>query len=176
MQEIYILIKSEGIYDSQTSSPVAAFMDKEAAEKECKRLNNEMDDLYQRFYNLFGSDDADEKCADFVEFLENRIAIKILKAEHPDYYDFYIKTDGLCNIDNDNQDDLELSNEIYCLIDDIYLNDADKLCKYAKESYKDIVLDKIKVYVEYKNKCSYGDFYEGLPSYYVTDESIPLYN
>lgn len=45
MQEIYILIKSEGIYDSQTSFPVAAFMNRQAAEKECKRLNDEMDDL-----------------------------------------------------------------------------------------------------------------------------------
>lgn len=176
MQEIYILIKSEGIYDSQTSFPVAAFMNREAAEKECKRLNDEMDDLDQRFHKLFGSDDADEKCADFGKFLENKIAIKILKVEHPDYYDFYIKTDGLCNVDDDKPKDLELSNEIYHLIDDIYLNDADKLCKYAKEAYKDIVLDKIKVYVEYKNKCSYSDFYEGLPSYYVTNESIPLYN
>jgi len=49
MQEIYILIKSEGIYDSQTSFPVAAFMNREAAEKECKRLNDEMDDLQSLF-------------------------------------------------------------------------------------------------------------------------------
>lgn len=174
MQKIFVLIKCEGIYDTSTSSPCAAFLRKDDADKECKRLNDEMDSLRKAFGELFEID-GDENF-DFGEFIEDHLIIKILEDEYPEYYDFFIKTDKLASVNNDDPNEITLCDEICELIYDKYINDFDKLRRYAKKFYDDTIVKKVEVYTEYRKNCSYGDIYEGLPSYYVSSEGILLYD
>lgn len=176
MTNVYILMKSEGQYDSRSENAVAVFTDKSKAEKECKRLNDEMNELQDKFLSLFGNtDDIADNGIEFAHYLEDDLAVKILQCEYPEYYDFYVKSNRLYDID-DNPKDIELSNKIYERID-FYSNEAAILCSYAdKFNLGKEVIDKIKVYTEYVRNCSYHNIYEGLPSYYVPESEIPLYN
>ena len=176
MTNVYILMKSEGQYDSRSENAVAVFTDKSKAEKECKRLNDEMNELQDKFLSLFGNtDDIADNGIEFAHYLEDNLAVKILQCEYPEYYDFYVKSNRLYDID-DNPKDIELSNKIYERID-FYSNEPAILCSYAdKFNLGKEVIDKIKVYTEYVRNCSYHDIYEGLPSYYVPESEIPLYN
>ena len=176
MTNVYILMKSEGQYDSRSENAVAVFTDKSKAEKECKRLNDEMNELQDKFLSLFGNnDDIADNGIEFAHYLEDDLAVKILQCEYPEYYDFYVKSNRLYDID-DNPKDIELSNKIYERID-FYSNEPAILCSYAdKFNLGKEVIDKIKVYPEYVRNCSYHDIYEGLPSYYVPESEIPLYN
>ena len=176
MTNVYILMKSEGQYDSRSESAVAVFTDKSKADKECKRLNDEMNELQDKFLSLFGNnDDIADNGIEFAHYLEDDLAVKILQCEYPEYYDFYVKSNRLYDID-DNPKDIELSNKIYERID-FYSNEPAILCSYAdKFNLGKEVIDKIKVYTEYVRNCSYHDIYEGLPSYYVPESEIPLYN
>ena len=176
MTNVYILMKSEGQYDSRSENAVAVFTDKSKAEKECKRLNDEMNKLQDKFLSLFGNtDDIADNGIEFAHYLEDDLAVKILQCEHPEYYDFYVKSSRLSDID-DNPKDIELSNKIYERID-FYSNEPAILCSYAdKFNLGKEVIDKIKVYTEYVRNCSYHNIYEGLPSYYVPESEIPLYN
>lgn len=176
MTNVYILMKSEGQYDSRSENAVAVFTDKSKAEKECKRLNDEMNELQDKFLSLFGNnDDIADNGIEFAHYLEDDLAVKILQCEYPEYYDFYVKSNRLYDID-DNPKDIELSNKIYERID-FYSNEPAILCSYAdKFNLGKEVIDKIKVYTEYVRNCSYHDIYEGLPSYYVPESEIPLYN
>ena len=176
MTNVYILMKSEGQYDSCSENAVAVFTDKSKAEKECKRLNDEMNELQDKFLSLFGNtDDIDDNGIEFAHYLEDDLAVKILQCEYPEYYDFYVKSNRLYDID-DNPKDIELSNKIYKRID-FYSNEPAILCSYAdKFNLGKEVIDKIKVYTEYVRNCSYRNIYEGLPSYYVPESEIPLYN
>lgn len=176
MTNVYILMKSEGQYDSCSENAVAVFTDKSKAEKECKRLNDEMNELQDKFLSLFGNnDDIADNGIEFAHYLEDDLAVKILQCEYPEYYDFYIKSNRLYDID-DNPKDIELSNKIYERID-FYSNEPAILCSYAdKFNLGKEVIDKIKVYTEYVRNCSYHNIYEGLPSYYVPESEIPLYN
>ncbi len=176
MTNVYILMKSEGQYDSCSENAVAVFTDKSKAEKECKRLNDEMNELQDKFLSLFGNnDDIADNGIEFAHYLEDNLAVKILQCEYPEYYDFYVKSNRLYDID-DNPKDIELSNKIYERID-FYSNEPAILCSYAdKFNLGKEVIDKIKVYTEYVRNCSYHDIYEGLPSYYVPESEIPLYN
>ena len=176
MTNVYILMKSEGQYDSRSESAVAVFTDKSKADKECKRLNDEMNELQDKFLSLFGNtDDIADNGIEFAHYLEDNLAVKILQCEYPEYYDFYVKSNRLYDID-DNPKDIELSNKIYERID-FYSNEPAILCSYAdKFNLGKEVIDKIKVYTEYVRNCSYHDIYEGLPSYYVPESEIPLYN
>ena len=176
MTNVYILMKSEGQYDSRSENAVAVFTDKSKAEKECKRLNDEMNELQDKFLSLFGNtDDIADNGIEFAHYLEDDLAVKILQCEYPEYYDFYVKSNRLYDID-DNPKDIELSNKIYERID-FYSNEPTILCSYAdKFNLGKEVIDKIKVYTEYVRNCSYHNIYEGLPSYYVPESEIPLYN
>ena len=176
MTNVYILMKSEGQYDSCSENAVAVFTDKSKAEKECKRLNDEMNELQDKFLSLFGNtDDIADNGIEFAHYLEDDLAVKILQCEYPEYYDFYVKSNRLYDID-DNPKDIELSNKIYKRID-FYSNEPAILCSYAdKFNLGKEVIDKIKVYTEYVRNCSYHNIYEGLPSYYVPESEIPLYN
>ena len=176
MTNVYILMKSEGQYDSRSENAVAVFTDKSKAEKECKRLNDEMNELQDKFLSLFGNnDDIADNGIEFAHYLEDDLAVKILQCEYPEYYDFYVKSNRLYDID-DNPKDIELSNKIYERID-FYSNEPAILCSYAdKFNLGKEVIDKIKVYTEYVRNCSYHNIYEGLPSYYVPESEIPLYN
>ena len=176
MTNVYILMKSEGQYDSRSENAVAVFTDKSKAEKECKRLNYEMNELQDKFLSLFGNtDDIADNGIEFAHYLEDDLAVKILQCEYPEYYDFYVKSNRLYDID-DNPKDIELSNKIYERID-FYSNEPAILCSYAdKFNLGKEVIDKIKVYTEYVRNCSYHNIYEGLPSYYVPESEIPLYN
>ena len=176
MTNVYILMKSEGQYDSYSENAVAVFTDKSKAEKECKRLNDEMNELQDKFLSLFGNtDDIADNGIEFAHYLEDDLAVKILQCEYPEYYDFYVKSNRLYDID-DNPKDIELSNKIYERIDS-YSNEPAILCSYAdKFNLGKEVIDKIKVYTEYVRNCSYHNIYEGLPSYYVPESEIPLYN
>lgn len=176
MTNVYILMKSEGQYDSRSENAVAVFTDKSKADKECKRLNDEMNELQDKFLSLFGNtDDIADNGIEFAHYLEDDLAVKILQCEYPEYYDFYIKSNRLYDID-DNPKDIELSNKIYERID-FYSNEPAILCSYAdKFNLGKEVIDKIKVYTEYVRNCSYHNIYEGLPSYYVPESEIPLYN
>lgn len=176
MTNVYILMKSEGQYDSCSENAVAVFIDKAKAEKECKRLNDEMNELQDKFLSLFGNnDDIADNGIEFAHYLEDDLAVKILQCEYPEYYDFYVKSNRLYDID-DNPKDIELSNKIYERID-FYSNEPAILCSYAdKFNLGKEVIDKIKVYTEYVRNCSYHNIYEGLPSYYVPESEIPLYN
>ena len=176
MTNVYILMKREGQYDSYSENAVAVFTDKSKAEKECKRLNDEMNELQDKFLSLFGNnDDIADNGIEFAHYLEDDLAVKILQCEYPEYYDFYVKSNRLYDID-DNPKDIELSNKIYERID-FYSNEPAILCSYAdKFNLGKEVIDKIKVYTEYVRNCSYHDIYEGLPSYYVPESEIPLYN
>ena len=176
MTNVYILMKSEGQYDSRSENAVAVFTDKSKAEKECKRLNDEMNELQDKFLSLFGNtDDIADNGIEFAHYLEDNLAVKILQCEYPEYYDFYVKSNRLYDID-DNPKDIELSNKIYERIDS-YSNEPAILCSYAdKFNLGKEVIDKIKVYTEYVRNCSYHNIYEGLPSYYVPESEIPLYN
>lgn len=176
MTNVYILMKSEGQYDSCSENAVAVFTDKSKAEKECKRLNDEMNELQDKFMSLFGNtDDIADNGIEFAHYLEDDLAVKILQCEYPEYYDFYVKSNRLYDID-DNPKDIELSNKIYERID-FYSNEPAILCSYAdKFNLGKEVIDKIKVYTEYVRNCSYHNIYEGLPSYYVPESEIPLYN
>ena len=176
MTNVYILMKSEGQYDSCSENAVAVFTDKSKAEKECKRLNDEMNELQDKFLSLFGNtDDIDDNGIEFAHYLEDDLAVKIFQCEYPEYYDFYVKSNRLYDID-DNPKDIELSNKIYKRID-FYSNEPAILCSYAdKFNLGKEVIDKIKVYTEYVRNCSYRNIYEGLPSYYVPESEIPLYN
>ena len=176
MTNVYILMKSEGQYDSRSENAVAVFTDKSKAEKECKRLNDEMNELQDKFLSLFGNtDDIADNGIEFANYLEDDLAVKILQCEYPEYYDFYVKSNRLYDID-DNPKDIELSNKIYERID-FYSNEPAILCSYAdKFNLGKEVIDKIKVYTEYVRNCSYHNIYEGLPSYYVPESEIPLYN
>ena len=173
---VYILMKSEDQYDSCSENAVAVFTDKSKAEKECKRLNDEMNELQDKFLSLFGNtDDIADNGIEFAHYLEDDLAVKILQCEYPEYYDFYVKSNRLYDID-DNPKDIELSNKIYERID-FYSNEPAILCSYAdKFNLGKEVIDKIKVYTEYVRNCSYHNIYEGLPSYYVPESEIPLYN
>ena len=176
MTNVYILMKSEGQYDSYSENAVAVFTDKSKAEKECKRLNDEMNELQDKFLSLFGNtDDIADNGIEFAHYLEDDLAVKILQCEYPEYYDFYVKSNRLYDID-DNPKDIELSNKIYERID-FYSNEPAILCSYAdKFNLGKEVIDKIKAYTEYVRNCSYHNIYEGLPSYYVPESEIPLYN
>lgn len=176
MTNVYILMKSEGQYDSRSENAVAVFTDKSKAEKECKRLNDEMNELQDKFLSLFGNtDDIADNGIEFAHYLDDDLAVKILQCEYPEYYDFYVKSNRLYDID-DNPKDIELSNKIYERIDS-YSNEPAILCSYAdKFNLGKEVIDKIKVYTEYVRNCSYHNIYEGLPSYYVPESEIPLYN
>ena len=176
MTNVYILMKSEGQYDSYSENAVAVFTDKSKAEKECKRLNDEMNELQDKFLSLFGNnDDIADNGIEFAHYLEDDLAVKILQCEYPEYYDFYVKSNRLYDVD-DNPKDIELSNKIYERID-FYSNEPAILCSYAdKFNLGKEVIDKIKVYTEYVRNCSYHNIYEGLPSYYVPESEIPLYN
>ena len=176
MTNVYILMKSEGQYDSCSENAVAVFTDKSKAEKECKRLNDEMNELQDKFLSLFGNtDDIADNGIEFAHYLEDDLAVKILQCEYPEYYDFYVKSNRLYDVD-DNPKDIELSNKIYEIID-FYSNEPAILCSYAdKFNLGKEVIDKIKVYTEYVRNCSYHNIYEGLPSYYVPESEIPLYN
>ena len=176
MTNVYILMKSEGQYDSRSENAVAVFTDKSKAAKECKRLNDEMNELQDKFLSLFGNtDDIADNGIEFAHYLEDDLAVKILQCEYPEYYDFYVKSNRLYDID-DNPKDIELSNKIYERID-FYSNEPAILCSYAdKFNLGKEVIDKIKVYTEYVRNCSYHNIYEGLPSYYVPESEIPLYN
>ena len=176
MTNVYILMKSEGQYDSYSENAVAVFTDKSKAEKECKRLNDEMNELQDKFLSLFGNtDDIADNGIEFAHYLEDDLAVKILQCEYPEYYDFYVKSNRLYDID-DNPKDIELSNKIYERID-FYSNEPAILCSYAdKFNLGKEVIDKIKVYTEYVRNCSYHNIHEGLPSYYVPESEIPLYN
>lgn len=176
MTNVYILMKSEGQYDSRSENAVAVFTDKSKAEKECKRLNDEMNELQDKFLSLFGNtDDIADNGIEFAHYLEDDLAVKILQCEYPEYYDFYVKSNRLYDID-DNPKDIELSNKIYERID-FYSNEPAILCSYAdKFNLGKEVINKIKVYIEYVRNCSYHNIYEGLPSYYVPESEIPLYN
>lgn len=176
MTNVYILMKSEGQYDSRSENAVAVFTDRSKAEKECKRLNDEMNELQDKFLSLFGNnDDIADNGIEFAHYLEDDLAVKILQCEYPEYYDFYVKSNRLYDID-DNPKDIELSNKIYERID-FYSNEPAILCSYAdKFNLGKEVIDKIKVYTEYVRNCSYHNIYEGLPSYYVPESEIPLYN
>ena len=176
MTNVYILMKSEGQYDSYSENAVAVFTDKAKAEKECKRLNDEMNELQDKFLSLFGNtDDIADNGIEFAHYLEDDLAVKILQCEYPEYYDFYVKSNRLYDID-DNPKDIELSNKIYERID-FYSNEPAILCSYAdKFNLGKEVINKIKVYTEYVRNCSYHNIYEGLPSYYVPESEIPLYN
>ena len=176
MTNVYILMKSEGQYDSRSENAVAVFTDKSKADKECKRLNDEMNELQDKFLSLFGNtDDIADNGIEFAHYLEDDLAVKILQCEYPEYYDFYVKSNRLYDID-DNPKDIELSNKIYERID-FYSNEPAILCSYAdKFNLGKEVIDKIKVYTEYVRNCSYHNIYEGLPSYYVPESEIPLYN
>lgn len=176
MTNVYILMKSEGQYDSRSENAVAVFTDKSKAEKECKRLNDEMNELQDKFLSLFGNtDDIADNGIEFAHYLEDDLAVKILQCEYPEYYDFYVKSNRLYDID-DNPKDIELSNKIYERIDS-YSNEPAILCSYAdKFNLGKEVIDKIKVYTEYVRNCSYHNIYEGLPSYYVPESEIHLYN
>lgn len=176
MTNVYILMKSEGQYDSCSENAVAVFTDKSKAENECKRLNDEMNELQDKFLSLFGNtDDIADNGIEFAHYLEDDLAVKILQCEYPEYYDFYVKSNRLYDID-DNPKDIELSNKIYERID-FYSNEPAILCSYAdKFNLGKEVIDKIKVYTEYVRNCSYHNIYEGLPSYYVPESEIPLYN
>ena len=176
MTNVYILMKSEGQYDSCSENAVAVFTDKSKAEKECKRLNDEMNELQDKFLSLFGNNDAiADNGIEFAHYLEDDLAVKILQCEYPEYYDFYVRSNRLYDID-DNPKDIELSNKIYERID-FYSNEPAILCSYAdKFNLGKEVIDKIKVYTEYVRNCSYHNIYEGLPSYYVPESEIPLYN
>ena len=176
MTNVYILMKSEGQYDSYSENAVAVFTDKAKAEKECKRLNDEMNELQDKFLSLFGNtDDIADNGIEFAHYLEDDLAVKILQCEYPEYYDFYVKSNRLYDID-DNPKDIELSNKIYERID-FYSNEPAILCSYAdKFNLGKEVIDKIKVYTEHVRNCSYHNIYEGLPSYYVPESEIPLYN
>lgn len=176
MTNVYILMKSEGQYDSRSENAVAVFTDKSKAEKECKRLNDEMNELQDKFLSLFGNtDDIADNGIEFAHYLEDDLAVKILQCEYPEYYDFYVKSNRLYDID-DNPKDIELSNKIYERID-FYSNEPAILCSYAdKFNLGKEVIDKIKVYTEYVRNCSYHNIYEGIPSYYVPESEIPLYN
>ena len=176
MTNVYILMKSEGQYDSCSENAVAVFTDKSKAEKECKRLNDEMNELQDKFLSLFGNnDDIADNGIEFAHYLEDDLAVKILQCEYPEYYDFYVKSNRLYDVD-DNPKDIELSNKIYERID-FYSNEPAILCSYAdKFNLGKEVIDKIKVYTEYVRNCSYHNIYEGLPSYYVPESEIPLYN
>ena len=169
-------MKSEGQYDSYSENAVAVFTDKSKAEKECKRLNDEMNELQDKFLSLFGNtDDIADNGIEFAHYLEDDLAVKILQCEYPEYYDFYVKSNRLYDID-DNPKDIELSNKIYERID-FYSNEPAILCSYAdKFNLGKEVIDKIKVYTEYVRNCSYHNIYEGLPSYYVPESEIHLYN
>ena len=176
MTNVYILMKSEGQYDSCSENAVAVFTDKSKAEKECKRLNDEMNELQDKFLSLFGNnDDIADNGIEFAHYLEDDLAVKILQCEYPEYYDFYVKSNRLYDID-DNPKDIELSNKIYERID-FYSNEPAILCSYADRfNLGKEVINKIKVYTEYVRNCSYHNIYEGLPSYYVPESEIPLYN
>ena len=176
MTNVYILMRSDGQYDSRSENVVAVFTDKSKAEKECKRLNDEMNELQDKFLSLFGNtDDIADNGIEFAHYLEDDLAVKILQCEYPEYYDFYVKSNRLYDID-DNPKDIELSNKIYERID-FYTNEPAILCSYAdKFNLGKEVINKIKVYTEYVRNCSYHNIYEGLPSYYVPESEIPLYN
>lgn len=176
MTNVYILMRSDGHYDSRSENVVAVFTDKSKAKEECKRLNDEMNELQDKYMALFGNPgDIDDNGIEFAHYLEDDLAVKILQCEHPEYYNFYIKSYLLNNIGN-NPKDIELSNKAYERID-FYSNEPAILCSYAdKFNLGKEVIDKIKVYTEYVRNCSYHNIYEGLPSYYVPESEIPLYN
>ena len=98
-------MKSEGQYDSRSENAVAVFTDKSKAEKECKRLNDEMNELQDKFLSLFGNnDDIADNGIEFAHYLEDDLAVKILQCEYPEYYDFYVKSNRLYDIDDNPKD------------------------------------------------------------------------
>lgn len=175
MENVYPLLKFEGMYDTSTTSVVAVFRDKEMAKNEAERLNNEMEILKKKVDKVFFNENKNrDTLGTFGDFIDNEVIILILKNEHPDYYDFYVKTDYLNDV-LDSDKEREIASKIDKLLYDDYLNDVDKLCQYASAHYNDKVVNKIRLYFEYKNNCTNSNFYEGLPSYYASEESIPIY-
>lgn len=175
MENVYPLLKYEGVYDTSTTSVVSVFRDKEMAKNEAKRLNDEMESLKKRVDDAFYNEDKEkDTIGTFGDFIDNELILLILKDEYPEYYDFYFMTDCLCDaFDDDNK--RELASEIDKLLYDNYLNDVSKLCQYAAKHYDKETADKVKLYFEYKNNCTDGSFYEGLPFYYASEVSIPIY-
>lgn len=175
MENVYPLLKYEGVYDTSTTSVVSVFRDKEMAKNEAKRLNDEMEDLKKRVDDVFFDKNKNrDTLGTFGDFIENELLLLILKDEYPEYYNFYLITDCLYDVfDDDNK--REIASEIDKLLNNNYINDIDKLCQYAAKHYGKETVDKIKLYFEYKNNCTGGNFYEGLPSYYASEVSIPVY-
>lgn len=48
MENVYPLLKYEGVYDTSTTSVVSVFCDKEMAKNEAKRLNDAMEKLKEK--------------------------------------------------------------------------------------------------------------------------------
>lgn len=133
-----------------------------------KNLKKRVDDVF------FDNDKNRDTLGTFGDFIDNELILLILKDEYPEYYEFYFATDCLNDaFDDDNKQ--EIASEIDKLLNDNYFNDIDKLCRYAAKHYNKETVDKIKLYFEYKNNCTNGDFYEGLPFYYASEVSIPVY-
>lgn len=176
MENVYPLLKYEGVYDTSTTSVVSVFRNKEIAQNEAKRLNDEMENLKKRVDDVFYDEDKNkDTLGTFGDFIDNELILLILKNEYPDYYEFYLRTDCLNDVFDDDDDKQEIASEIDKLLYDKYLNDIDKLRWYALKYYDKATADKIKLYFEYKNNCTDGNFYEGLPSYYASEISIPVY-
>lgn len=175
MENVYPLLIHEGVYDTRTTRVVSVFRDKEMAKNEAKRLNNEMEELKKKVDNVFFNEDKNRNTIGaFGDFINNELILLILKDEYPEYYNFYFMTDCLFDVfDDDNK--RELASEIGKLLNNNYINDIDKLCRYATKLYDEETADKVKLYFEYKNNCTDGNFYNGLPSYYASETSIPVY-
>lgn len=175
MEKVYCLLRYDGTYDSSSTSVVSVFTDKDVAVKECKHLNDNMDGLFEKIRSLCSDEeDVDHFLSSACDLIDNKVAIGLLKTEYPSYYDFYKETDGLNKI-KENDEDVELCNKICEILFEKYPKETDKLYEYTLNHYDKTTAEKVKVYSEYLNSCSYGDIYEGLPSYGVTDEPIPLY-
>lgn len=167
MERIYVIEECNGVYSDSHTTPIKAYRSYDKAKAECDKLNKEMDEIQCSF------DKLEDK--EVVEKNINEIKEYIFKQTRPllfdKWYQIYHSEDAYSW--NDEWDGIE--NEYYDVTDEAEKNVVTFIEK-AKEmkQFSEIELSEIETYLLYINNCDCGNIYEGLPSYYVSNNSVEL--
>lgn len=168
MENVYILEESIGMYSDEHSWPIKAYRSYEKAKSECDKLNKEMDEIQHSF------DKLNDKDTD-TESLINEVKEFIFQEARPDlfgkWYQMYHSEEDYSWDD----ETAEVEGEYYNITDEAeknvekFISTAKSLNKFSEEELSDI-----ETYLTYLRYCYDGNIYDGLPSYYVSNNSIEI--
>lgn len=170
MEKIYVIEECNGMYSDSHTNPIKAYRSYDKAKAECDKLNKEMDEIQCSFDKLENKEVVEKNINEVKEY--------IFKQARPFLFD---KWYHIYHSDEDsyswNDECNEVENEYYDVTDEAEKNVVTFIEK-AKEmkQFSEIELNEIETYLVYLNNCDCGNIYEGLPSYYVSNNSVELVN